>query len=53
MALLVFLLWFSFFAAVAATINDPQTSARGAFRLLPSLPLSFAFAALKNRTRGR
>jgi ABC-2 type transport system permease protein len=48
MALLGFLLWFSFFAAVAATINDPQTSARGALMFLPSLPLSFAFAALKN-----
>lgn len=48
MAALGFLLWFVFFAAIAATINDPQTSARNAFMFLPFLPLSFAFAALKN-----
>lgn len=48
MAVLGFMLWFSFFAAIAATINDPQNSARSAFMFLPFLPLSFAFAALKN-----
>jgi ABC-2 type transport system permease protein len=48
MAMLGFLLWFAFLAAVAATINDPQTSARSAIMLLPALPLSFAFSALKN-----
>jgi ABC-2 type transport system permease protein len=48
MAMLGFLLWFAFLAALAATINDPQTSARSAIMLLPALPLSFAFSALKN-----
>jgi ABC-2 type transport system permease protein len=48
MTILGFLLWLTFLAAVAATINDPQTSARNAIMLLPALPLSFAFSALKN-----
>jgi ABC-2 type transport system permease protein len=48
MALLGFLLWFTFLAAIAATINDPQTSARNVIMFLPALPLSFAFSALKN-----
>jgi ABC-2 type transport system permease protein len=52
MAVLGCLLWFSFFAAIAATINDPQTSARSALMFLPMLPLSIAFAALKNPDTG-
>jgi ABC-2 type transport system permease protein len=48
LALLGFFLWFAFFGAIAATIDDPNTSARSAFVLLPFLPLSFAFAAYRN-----
>jgi ABC-2 type transport system permease protein len=48
MAMLGFLLWFAFLAAIAATINDPQTSARSVIMFLPALPLCFAFSALKN-----
>ncbi|HKX31700.1 MAG TPA: ABC transporter permease [Blastocatellia bacterium] len=48
MAVLGFLLWLTFFAAIAATINDPQTSMRSAAMFLPFLPLSLAFPAFKN-----
>jgi ABC-2 type transport system permease protein len=48
MAILGFLLWLTFLAAIAATINDPQTSARSVIMLLPALPISIAFSALKN-----
>jgi ABC-2 type transport system permease protein len=48
MAMLGFLLWFTFLAAIAATINDPQTSARNVVMFLPALPLSIAFSALNN-----
>jgi ABC-2 type transport system permease protein len=48
MAILGFLLWLTFLAAIAATINDPHTSARSAFILLPALPIGIAFSALKN-----
>jgi ABC-2 type transport system permease protein len=48
MAMLGFLFWFTFLAAIAATINDPQTSARNVVMFLPALPLSIAFSALKN-----
>lgn len=47
-AILGFLLWLTFLAAIAATINDPQTSARSAIILLPALPIGIAFTALKN-----
>lgn len=43
-----FFLWNTFFAAIAATINDPNTSARGAFMMLPAIPISLAFYALGN-----
>jgi ABC-2 type transport system permease protein len=45
-ALLGFFFWFSFFAALAATINDPNTSARSSFLFLPFLPLSVGFIGL-------
>ena len=47
LALLGFFFWFAFFAAIAATIDDPNTSARSTFLLLPVLPLAVAFAVLK------
>jgi ABC-2 type transport system permease protein len=47
LALLGFLFWFACFAAIAATVNDPNTSARGTFMFLPLLPIGFAFAALR------
>lgn len=40
--LLGFLLWFTFLCAVAATIDDPNTSAKGSLLLLPMLPLAIA-----------
>lgn len=43
-----FLLWNTIFAAVAATVNDLNTSARSALILLPGFPLAFAFFALNN-----
>ncbi len=48
LSLLGILLWNSFFAAIAATINDPNTSERSAFMLLPVVPIGFAFGALLN-----
>jgi len=48
MAILGFLLWLTFLAAIAATINDPQTSTRSVIILLPALPIGIAFSALKN-----
>ena len=46
LALCGFLFWHTFFAAIAATINDPNTSARSAMLMLPLLPLGVAFWAL-------
>ena len=43
-----FLFWNTFFAAIAATINDPNTSARGSLMMLPFLPVTIAFFALGN-----
>lgn len=43
-----FLFWNTFFAAIAATINDPNTSARGSLMMLPVLPVTIAFFALGN-----
>ncbi len=48
LSVLGFLLWFAFFAAIAATIDDPNTSTRSLFLFLPLLPLSVAFGCLKN-----
>lgn len=47
LAVLGFAFWFSFFAAVAATIDDPNSSTRGAFLMLPPLAFAVGFAALK------
>ena len=40
--LLGFLLWFTFLAAVAATIDDPHTSTKGSLLMLPLLPAAIA-----------
>jgi ABC-2 type transport system permease protein len=48
LVVLGFFLWFSFFALVACTISDPNTSARSMIMMLPFLPLGIAFAALGN-----
>lgn len=47
-ALLGFGFWFSLFAAVAATIDDPNHSARGIWMLLPGLPLAAAFGVFRD-----
>lgn len=47
LALLGFLFWFAFFAAIAATIDDPNNSARSVFLFLPILAYSVALAALR------
>ncbi|MDI6402099.1 ABC transporter permease [Balneolaceae bacterium ANBcel3] len=46
MSVLGVLMWNSFLAAVAATIDDPNSSERSALMLLPTLPVLFAFFAL-------
>ncbi|MDX2176267.1 MAG: ABC transporter permease [Candidatus Sumerlaeia bacterium] len=46
LALAAFLMWFAFFSAVAATIDDPNTSARNAFLFLPMAPLGVAIGLL-------
>lgn len=44
-----FLFWNTFVAALAATINDPNTSSKTAFLFVPILTsIGFAFVALKN-----
>jgi ABC-2 type transport system permease protein len=43
-----FLLWNTIFAAISATISDPNTSARGSLLLAPFVPAVFAIFALKN-----
>lgn len=48
LAFLGIIMWNSVLAAIAATINDPNTSERSAFMLLPVLPVGFAFAALSD-----
>lgn len=42
-----FLMWNTFFGLVAATTDDPNTSARGSFIMLPVLPLAIAFLGLE------
>ena len=42
MGLLGFFFWFVFFAAVAATIDDPNTSSRSGFIMLPLIPMAVA-----------
>ncbi len=41
-----FLMWNTFFGLVAATTDDPNTSARGSLMMLPVLPLAIAFLGL-------
>ena len=43
-----FLLWVTFFAALAATVNDPNTSSRGGFMVLPMLPFGLAIVAFNH-----
>lgn len=43
-----FLLWNTVFAAISATVNDPNTSARGALLLAPFLPVLFAMTVFRN-----
>ncbi len=46
LALAGFLMWNTFFGLVAATIDDPNTSARGSLMLLPVLPLALGLLGL-------
>ena len=43
-----FLLWNTFNAAMAATINDPNTSAKGTLMLLPVVPVAMSVFAFGN-----
>ncbi len=43
-----FFFWNTFFSAIAATINDPNTSARGSLMMVPAIPVAIAFFALGN-----
>jgi len=43
-----FFFWNTFLSAVAATINDPNTSARGSLIMVPVLPVTLAFFAFGN-----
>lgn len=47
-ALLGFFFWFTFFAAIAATIDDPNTSSRSSLLFIPLLPLALSFFAFIN-----
>lgn len=47
-AVLGVLFWLSFLAAVAAIIDDPQTSARGSLMMLPMFSSGVAFFALND-----
>lgn len=40
------LMWFSFMAAVAATIDDPNTSTRSILLFVPMIPMGLAFSML-------
>lgn len=43
-----FFFWNIFFTSIAATINDPNTSARGSIMFIPMLPVSLAYFAIAN-----
>lgn len=43
-----FFFWNTLFSAIAATINDPNTSARGSLMMAPAIPVAIAFFALGN-----
>ncbi len=47
-AVLGFFFWFTLFAAVASTINDPNTSGRTVFLFVPMIPASICFMGLKD-----
>ncbi len=47
-ALLGFLFWLSAFGAIAATIDDPNTSARGPIMFLPAFFSTVGFMILRN-----
>lgn len=42
------LFWNTFFSAIAATINDPNTSARSSLMFIPIIPIIISFFMLKN-----
>lgn len=42
------LFWNTFFSAIAATINDPNTSARSSLMFIPIIPVIISFFILKN-----
>jgi ABC-2 type transport system permease protein len=44
--LLGVVMWFAFMAAIAATIDDPNSSPRAALLLIPVLPMGLAFTLL-------
>lgn len=48
LSLLGILMWNAFLAAVAATIDDPNSSERSGLMMLPNLPVMFAFLTLVN-----
>lgn len=48
LGLLGILFWNCFFAAIAATIDDPVTSTRGVYMFLSFLPVTFAAGAITN-----
>jgi ABC-2 type transport system permease protein len=48
LAVLGFLLYFAFFAAIAATIDDPNTSGRSVLMFFPIVPLSLALGCFRN-----
>ncbi len=48
LAALGFLFWNTAFAAVAATIDDPNTSARSGLMMLPLLSMALAFLRIEN-----
>lgn len=45
---LALILWNAFFAAIAAIVNDPNTSQKSSAMFLPILPLALALAVLKD-----
>lgn len=47
-----FFFWNIFFTAIAATINDPNTSARGTIMFIPIIPVSLAYFAIANPNSG-
>ena len=51
-AVLGLLLWLSFLAGIAAMIDDPHTSTRGSWLMLPVMASGLAFLALNNPDSG-